>query len=56
MKEMPFFLTNKEWYLVESSCDDCGYLLTDKASQEAIDSHNDFYRTTNPDYPSIRLD
>lgn len=48
MREMPYFLTNPEWYIVEDRYDpetdtDRGYWLTDKAPQEAIDSYNEFY-------------
>ena len=43
MKAMPFFMTNEDWYTVDSEDDDRGYKLTDKAPQEAIDSYNEFY-------------
>ena len=46
MREMPFFLTNDEWYVVDPDDDDYGYKLTDKAPQEAIDSYNEFYDGT----------
>lgn len=49
MQMKPYFLENPEWYeIVEDSYDpetdeDRGYILTDKAPQEAIDSYNEFY-------------
>lgn len=47
--EMPFFLTNSDWYTdnpdVES---ERGYILTDEAPQEAIDSYNEFYEMSGP--------
>ena len=46
MREMPFFLTNDEWYVVDPDDDDYGYKLTDKAPQEAVDSYNEFYAGT----------
>ena len=46
MRDMPYFLTNKDWYYVDDNDDDRGYKLTNKAPQEAIDSYNDFYSDT----------
>lgn len=46
---IPYFLTDEEWYReVDDYIDpvtgeDRGYILTDKAPQEAIDSYNEFY-------------
>ena len=46
MQEMPFFMTNKDWYYRDYEDDDYGYKLTDAAPQEAIDSYNEFYGIT----------
>lgn len=48
MKEMPYFMTNEEWYVIDPEDDECAYKLTDKAPQEAIDSYNDFRSTKAP--------
>lgn len=39
---LPYFMTNKEWYYFdeEAFC----YKLTDKATEEAIKSYNEFYK------------
>jgi len=46
MREMPYFLTNPEWYTVDPDDDERGYKLTDKAPEEAIESYNEFYSGT----------
>ena len=56
MKTMPYFMTNEEWYVLDPNDDDRGYKLTDKAPQEAIDSYNDFYSTTKPEFPDLEFD
>lgn len=44
--EVPYFLTNKEWYTVdEEETDGRGYKLTDKAPEEARESYEAFYAT-----------
>ena len=40
--EMPYFLTNSEWYYTEK--DGIGYKLTDKAPEEAKKSYEEFYK------------
>lgn len=40
---MPFFLSNKAWYEINESESGNFYLLTEEATQEAIDSYNDYY-------------
>ena len=49
MRPMPYFMPNKDWYK-EAPLDskeyeelNRGYVLTDEAPQEAIDSYNEFY-------------
>lgn len=51
INEQPYFMSNKEWYrnLVEETGSfdpetGRGYVLTDKAPQEAIDSYMAFYK------------
>lgn len=36
----PYFLTNEEWYILDPK--GWGWLLTDKAPQEAVDDYNKF--------------
>lgn len=45
MKLMPYFLTNKEWYVmvIPKENNGRGYKLTDKAPPEAIESYKEFY-------------
>lgn len=44
---IPYFLTNQEWYKeVPLDENDRGYVLTDKAPPEAIESYNEFYSNT----------
>lgn len=47
-KEMPYFLTNKEWYRISLNSDglpgDRGLVLTDKAPKEAIESYEEYYK------------
>lgn len=40
---MPYFLTNEEWYTYDSQTR--LYTLTDKATDEAIKSFEEFYET-----------
>lgn len=37
---MPYFWTNKEWYTVDK--ENGGWVLTDKAPQEAVKSYEEF--------------
>ena len=43
MKEMPYFMKNKEWYYRDPNDGEYGYKLTDKAPPEAIKSYEEFY-------------
>lgn len=43
MREMPYFMTNKDWYTMDLDDDERGYKLTENAPQDAIDSYNEFY-------------
>lgn len=44
MREMPLFLSNKEWYTEKANGDgSVSYCLTDEAPPEAIESFNDYY-------------
>ena len=43
MREMPYFMTNKDWYTRDWDDDERGYKLTESAPQDAIDSYNEFY-------------
>lgn len=38
----PYFLSNKEWYYFDE--EEWRYKLTDKATEEAIESYNEFYK------------
>lgn len=59
--KIPYFMTNEEWYErvdVFSETvpdDDRGYVLTDKAPQEAIDSYNAFYELLDDERPDDGL-
>lgn len=39
--EKPYFMNNEEWYYYDEK--KFKYVLTNKASQEAIDSYNKYY-------------
>lgn len=39
--ELPFFMKNSDWYY--TSEDEPKYLLTEKATPEAVKSYNEFY-------------
>ncbi len=39
--EKPYFMNNEEWYYYDEQ--KFKYILTNKASQEAIDSYNKYY-------------
>ena len=41
IKEIPFFMTNPEWYIFNE--DEWRYELTDQAPPEAVDSYTEFY-------------
>lgn len=41
MIEMPYFMTNKEWYYYDGD----QLQLTDKAPKEAIESYKEYYAT-----------
>ena len=41
MIEMPYFMTNKEWYYYDGEM----LKLTDKAPKKAIESYKEFYAT-----------
>lgn len=41
----PYFMKNKEWYYWDEN--EWKYKLTDKASQEAIESYKKFYKDLN---------
>lgn len=44
---LPYFLTNPEWYIeVSLEESDRGFILTDKAPPEAVESYNEFYNDT----------
>lgn len=47
-QEMPYFMTNKDWYQISLDEDglpgDRGLVLTDKAPKEAIESYQIFYK------------
>lgn len=43
--EVPFFLTNPEWYTIGEN--GIGYKLTDKAPIEAQKSYEEFYKEVN---------
>ena len=46
--EQPYFMTDPLWYDYD---DELGqYILTDEATQEAIDSYNEFYKLLNDSY------
>jgi len=38
----PYFLSNKKWYYFDE--EEWRYKLTDKATEEAIESYNEFYK------------
>lgn len=38
----PYFMKNKEWYYYDEK--EYKYKLTDKATEEAIESYNEFYK------------
>lgn len=42
MVPQPYFLTNKEWYYFDE--EEFMYKLTDKATPEAKESYEEFYR------------
>ena len=41
--EMPYFMTNSEWYYYDPDDPDHGYKLTDKAPEKARKSYEEFY-------------
>ena len=41
MMDIPYFFTNTEWYYYDPV--ENIYVLTDKATKEAIESYNEFY-------------
>lgn len=46
MHLQPKFMDNEEWYKLNEdleTMDEFGYILTDKAPKEAVDSYNEFY-------------
>ena len=52
MLDMPYFMTNPEWYTINPKNTGNGYLLTDKAPAKAIESYNDYYKLYNIMYPN----
>ena len=42
---VPYFFTNKEWYYYDEKEEI--YKLTNKATEEAIRSYNEYYQTDN---------
>lgn len=45
--EVPYFITNEDWYYYDE--DDEMYKLTDKATNEAIKSYNEYYGNDDTD-------
>ena len=45
--QVPYFMTNEEWYYYDE--EEEIYKLTDKATQKAIDSYNEYYSVTEED-------
>ncbi len=50
--ERPYFLENKEWYYYDE--EEGIYKLTEKATEEAIKSYNEFYKAVEEDENSNR--
>lgn len=44
----PYFLTNPEWYIFDEK--NCRYILTDKATDEAKKSFDDYYNQIDEKY------
>ena len=49
--EEPYFMSNEEWYYFDEK--ECKYKLTDKATDEAKKSYNEFYREYDDDDDDI---
>lgn len=45
MLDMPYFMTNEEWYYFDYKSKK--YLLTDKAPEKAKESYKEFYKELN---------
>lgn len=52
--ERPYFLTNKKWYYYDEN--NYKYVLTDKASQKAKNSYNEYYNKFDDNILDIYLD
>lgn len=48
MLDMPYFMTNEEWYYFDFNSKK--YKLTKNATEKAIKSYNEFYSTLNKTY------
>ena len=45
--DKPYFLENPEWFYFDEK--ECRYKLTDKASEEAVKSYEEFYNQIEPE-------